>query len=417
MTRSASALAILAAVGLPGTALGSGYEFEGVGARQVSRAGAAIADAEDWSAAYWNPANIVRAAQKTGAEIGLEAFGGMAHLKDSNSLSTLSAAGVNPTKQNLDSGYLLGALGGLFPVGPSVAVGFAVYTPLLQGVDFHDVTPAGNDFRYRSSLGLITSNASASVAFSPEVSAGIGIDLLYAQLKSDIQISNFAPLFGANTTSHASGDGVGAEGVFGLRYDPIPALSLGAVYRTGSNIPIHGQATAASSNPVPLNESARFTYILRHPPTTGVGLAWRPSSRWTLSTDFDQTYWKGFGNDVDYAPSGALLSSTKNTFHWRDTWKVRAGARFAATARDEILAGYSYDRPAVDPGSLDLSTTLDVYMHRFYGGFSHRWSSRFENVIGTVIGVGNREEQGVSYRVSGWQLMAEARIGLGGPSQ
>jgi len=48
------------------------------------------------------------------------------------------------------------------------------------------------------------------------------------------------------------------------------------------------------------------------------------------------------------------------------------------------MAGVAYDQPALDAGSIDLSTTIDVNMCRLSGGVAHRWKENFETIVGAV---------------------------------
>jgi hypothetical protein len=103
--------AVAASLFATSSCFGSGYEFEGIGAREVSRGGAAIADSPNWTAIYWNPANIQKSAERDESNGGIEIFAGQAHAKDGNSLSSLPVGAIF-TKDNLDSGFVLGAASG-----------------------------------------------------------------------------------------------------------------------------------------------------------------------------------------------------------------------------------------------------------------------------------------------------------------
>ncbi|MEK9146411.1 MAG: hypothetical protein AAB339_12455, partial [Elusimicrobiota bacterium] len=141
---------------LPSLCFGSGYEFEGVGAAQVARGGAATADASDWTAVYWNPAGL--AAGSRARQAGLELFGGRAYSKDGNSLSSLPGLGAGFTKHKLSTSFLLGAAGGSIPLGERLALGFGLYTPILQCLDFSDANAGGTALDYQGSLGIVTTN-------------------------------------------------------------------------------------------------------------------------------------------------------------------------------------------------------------------------------------------------------------------
>lgn len=409
MFRRLTACAVVILSVTPRLSHGSGYEFEGVGARQVARCGAAVADSDDWTSIYWNAANIAPSVKKNGPEVGVEIFGGQAFGKDSNSLSSLPGVGAVFSKDKLDSHFILGAVGALFPMGEKAGIGIGVYTPLLQGADFSDTSATtGQSVDFEGSAGIITTALGVGYQLSRSFSIGAGVNLLYGKLKSDITVTNFL-LAGNTATSNRDADGLGLEGVLGLRYDPNAALSFGASYRSGSDVSLKGDERVNNSSIFLPSEQSGIRYVLRHPPTAAVGAAYRPNQRWTHSFDVNRTFWNRFSSAVRYDQPGTLQVNGANTFDWDDTWKLRLGTKFQAGEKNQWLAGYAYDEPALDAGSVDFATTVDVYMSRFSIGWAHQWNARHETVLGILAGTGEREANGVHYRLSGWQLMIESR--------
>lgn len=410
LTSVSSVLLLLCGIIIPDRCRASGYEFEGVGARQISRAGAAIADSGDWTAIYWNPANLADASAGGKREAGLELFGGKMYAKDSNSLSNPKVAPYTAfTNDKISSPFLLGAAGAVIPAGEKLGIGFGFYTPLLQGVDFSDSAP-GSDIRYKSSAGIMVWNVSAGYRLTAKLSAGAGVNLVYGRLTTESVYSFSAPPYPDRIEGNVSGHGYGLEAIIGARYDFTPQVSLGAVFRSGSRVPVKGDADVKSR--VFGAETSRFSFRLNNPPTSGIGLALRTDKDLTLTFDFTQTYWSGFRNGTFYERQGLLITDSANTFHWRDTYKLKFGMLKKLNEKTELLAGYSFDRSALDPGSVDFSTVVDVSVHRFSAGFARKWGRGFETALGAMTGTGRREDNGVSYRLTGLQIMAETRLGF-----
>lgn len=388
---------------------GSGYEFEGVGAREVSRGGAAIAHSNDWTAIYWNPANLTAAAQENKGHIGLELFGGTARSKDSNSLSTLPGIGAAFTKDRLSSNFLLGAFGAALPIGERGGLGFGFYTPLLQGAKFTDTSPTTTQgLDYKASAGILVWNVSYGYQLSPQLVLGTGLNLLYGQFKSRASVSNFL-LPGNTTTSELDGDGWATEGMLGVRYQATDKLTAGLIYRSGSDVPIKGDATVESSSILIADESSSFRYDLRHPPTSGIGLSYKATPKWTVDFDFTQTYWNRFSNAIRYQNPGTFIQSNSNSFDWRNTWKLRLGSEWKLSEKTDLMAGYSYDRYALDDNSIDFASAIDVPMNRFYGGTARRWNDSWSTLLGAVIGYGERTSNNVHYILTGFQFMIESQ--------
>jgi len=390
-------------------AYGSGYEFEGIGARQVSRGGAAIASSDDWTSIYWNPGNIVGSVQKNGAEFGLEFFGGRMSAYDSNSLSGLPGIGAIFSKTTEDSNYLLGATGCLIPVGKKAALALGFYTPLLQGSKFQDsskITPS-HTLDFKSSAGILTWNVSGSFQLSPTLSAGVGLDILYGRVVSKNSLTGY-PFSGNTISTDLEADGIAPEGIFGLKYNPHSKVALGAVYRTGGDVKLKGHATVNNTSLLLPNEKSGVDLALRHPPTAGLGAAYQPNGRLILSLDLNETYWRRFTDAKHFDTQGVFLQDSGNTFHWKNAWKIRFGSEFKLTDYTDLMAGYSFGSPALDAGSVDLSTAVDVYMNGVSVGLSHSWTPRWETILGVLGGYGTRREGDVRYRVTGLQLMAES---------
>ncbi|OVE77924.1 hypothetical protein BVX98_01615 [bacterium F11] len=385
---------------------GSGYEFEGVGTREVARAGAAVASADNWTAVYWNPGNIVRAVKGNKKQIGLQFFGGGLNGTDSNSISGLPGVAGAFSRQHISSNYFLGALGILAPLGEKWGFGFGFYTPLLQGTEFSDFSSgSGTTIDYESQAGILVWNLSTSVELSDQLAAGVGLNILYGKFSIENKLSN--PIL--TSTGELEGDGTALEGIFGLRFDPHPQLSLGAVYRTGGNADIKGDAKATRTGLT--NEATTFTTELRHPPTLGLGIAYRPLPKWTVELDFNQTFWTRFTNAIQYENQGLLLTNSGNSFNWKDTWKLRLGTEVALTEKTDIMGGIAYDRgKAVDPGNVDITTTLDVSRISYAAGAAHKWNERWEFLLGSIVGGGDRTENNTNYKLWGWQFMGEVQF-------
>lgn len=393
----------------PGALHASGYEFDGVGARSIARGGAVIADAADWSAIYWNPANLAGVKRR---EAGLELKGGSSHTRDGNSFN-VSGTGNIFSKKKVDSSFFFGSAGSVVPLTEDSALGVGVYLPLLQGAKFKDNRPlnaAFNSIDYDGSAAIAVGNISYARRLTEKFSGAIGVNAVYGRLKSDT-VMDFALTPPAYTTPSVltqklDGGGYGVEAVFGGKYEVTDRLSAGAVFRSGTKVKIKGEADACSS--LGITEKSDFEFTLKQPPTSGVGLAWKHGGSWTFTADFTQTWWRGFKNSIDYKTSGALLTDQANTFDWTTSYKYRLGALWKYNERTDFMAGYAYDTPAIDGGSIDFSSAIDVPMHRFTAAASRRWGD-FEATLAGLVGYNSRNTNGVNYRLGGEYLIAEGK--------
>ncbi len=408
----------LAAV-FPGKAYCSGYEFDGVGAAAVARGGAVIADAADWTAVYWNPANL---ADVKAREAGLELKTGLMCPKDGNSLNT--PVGNPFDKNRASSSFLFGSLGAAVPLGDESALGGGLYLPLLQGSDFKDTDPSPslyNSVDYEGFAGLAVWNVSYARKLGDRFSAAAGANLVYAKLSSksthDFAVSPLLaylasiPLYVGPlddvVQQKLEGDGYGLEGVFGLKYRHSETLSFGAVFRTGARVKMEGEAEAASRR-LPA-EKSDFKFTLKQPATSGIGAAWQARRTLKLSVDLTQTWWSGFTNKTIYGTPGLMIQSNENTYDWKNSFKFRAGAVWCRSDTTDLLFGYAFDTPALDKNSVDFSTAVDVPMHRLTAGLTRKWSS-LRGTLTAMSGYGRRTSGGVDYSLYGFALLGEAAL-------
>lgn len=390
----ASAGFVLSGLVFNGAAFGSGYEFDGVGARSVARGGAVIADVNDWTAIYWNPAGLVNAPSK---EAGLELRAGKMYTKDANSFN-LPGVSLSPfDKTRATSGFVFGSVGAVIPLNDKSALAAGIYTPLLQGADFKDTNSTSfvaTSLDYKSNVITGVANVSYSRKFTDKLSGGLGVDVIGASLTSDSFIAwgLAVPGLGGKTQKNKSdATGVGVEGVAGVNYQINDKWKAGAVVRSGAKIVLHGDEKVYIDGG--LTEKSDFTYPVYHPATSGLGLAWQASQDLKVTCDVTETWWKGFSSARTYDTPGLLLKSNGNTYHWINSTKFRLGAIKKLGDKYEVMGGYAFDTWAIDRHSIDFSTAIDVPMHRFSGAVTRKWAA-VDGTLGALAGSGRRTAAG-----------------------
>lgn len=394
---------------IPASASASGYEFDGVGARAVARGGAVTADQDDWAAVYWNPAGLAGAAER---QAGLEVRAGRMHTKDGNSFNI---PGVSPSpfdKDRASSGFVLGSLGAVIPLGSGGAIGAGAYTPLLQSSSFKDTNPASlvaTSLDYESSVVAGVANVSYARKLSERVSAGLGLNALYASLNSESAIgwgAAMGALANLEQKNESEAYGYGLEGVAGIAWQVTDALRAGAVVRSGAKIVLEGEEKVYLNGG--LQERSDFRYPVRHPATSAAGVSWQARKDLRLTFDLAQAWWKGFSSRMTYDDPGALLTNRPNGYRWYNSAKLRLGALKRLDAKTEVMGGYAFDTWAIDRKSVDFSAAVDVPMHRFSAAVSRVWSP-VETTLGALAGAGRRKSGGVDYSLGGWFVMGEVK--------
>ncbi|MEA3307857.1 MAG: outer membrane protein transport protein [Elusimicrobiota bacterium] len=397
-------LAIFIGFGLCPSVVSSGYEFDGIGAKEVLRGGASIADSSGWTAIYWNPANIGLEKEAGEKEIGMEFRAGGMKIKDPNSIA--NDFNLLFDKTEVSYPVFSGSLGTAFKINEDYAFGGGIYSPVMQGTDFEGVSSdTTKSIDQKGFTAIAVANTSVSRKITEKLYVGTGINIIYGKLKTE---SNLILIGGPSLSSgEISGDGYGLEGVFGLSYEFNPNFTMGMVYRTGNHLKFKGTVDAYMLG-VP-NEKSDFSFTLNHPATSGVGAAWKVNPRTILTMDFTQTYWEGFSNKFVYDNPGVLITNADNTFDWNNSWKIRLGLVRELSEKTDFIAGYAFDVPAIDKGSIDFATAVDVPMHRFSGGIAKKWKNT-EFVFGGLFGAAKRNENGMEYKLGGWYFISEIKV-------
>jgi len=387
-------------------AYSGGFESPGLGPRATSMGGAFIGVADDWTAIYWNPAGL--------SQLHGTGFGGtfewlQAKVHDSNGLANptppLGPANIlrgdafvqlggEPARFNgLDSsfGVPLPALGFYTHWNGFVLAGGA-YAPLGFSSDVEDQSTPGYNVSFKSRGYILNDNLSLAHEIGPWISVGAGVNLVEADLsRTSLKM---APTETLSTSSSASG--IGFQGVFGLLAHLGSKFQAGAVYRTGQDIKMTGDA-AISDSLFPLNvpgfgtlhsESSGFQQELRNPTTYGVGLLWRACRTLNFSTDWQRTEWSASDLNIQFNNPGVLLQNQDLNEGWTSTSRYRFGAEWTPVHAWSFRAGYFRDPRAVSFDSEALTQLVDTDLHYYTAGFSFshnrwRWSLGEQYAVGT----------------------------------
>lgn len=179
--------------------------------------------------------------------------------------------------------------------------------------------------------------------------------------KSSVPVS--LNLSGKTTTSYGFN--------VGILYEPIPQLSIGVSYRsnvdmsvedgkatvkyvgpamknvivTAAGITALPQATRDAFNGILALDNAGFKVSLPLPSDLKIGVAYKPTSSFTVSGEIDYVGWSKYDKltfDFNTLPDSEM---TKN---WKNTLTYRVGAEYVATEKVTARFGIIYDKTPVD---------------------------------------------------------------------
>jgi long-chain fatty acid transport protein len=371
------------------SALAGGFALSGVGSKAIGMGGAFRGLANDWSAAYWNPAGLT---QIEGSEINAMLV----------AITPRPEYKPNIYNYGLDVGYRNGEV--LYPNDKTnfvpdfsgfmklekvkgVTAGLAVFIPYGLGSEWDLFNPVGMDlansypwYDHKSKLSIIDIHPAVAKAFMDgKLSLGVGISFQRGDVtlqKTYIKPSGI-PLPHENLiiNTEIKGNGWGYGANFGLLYKLSEKLQFGLSGRTGSTLKLSGHANQElftfNNNDLRdillgemrnATDSARILFLfapqnhtadpkaktdLKTPADVGFGLAYMPSEKLTITGDLAYTRWSSLDsiliklNGAD--PSGLPAENSVIMLKWKNTLRYSLGARYQAAKPLAVLLGYYLD--------------------------------------------------------------------------
>lgn len=370
-------------------ALAGGFALSGVGSKAINMGGAFRGLADDWSAAYWNPA-------------------GLTQIENSEINAMLVAITPKPEytpsiyHYGLDVGYRNGSalynnektrfaadFSGFMKLKTikGITAGLAIYVPYGLGSEWDLYNPVrlglSNPFPWydhSADLAVIDFHPTIAKAFMEDkLSIGLGIAMQRGSVtfrKTYLKPSGIpVPHENLVIDSEMNGDGWGFGANAGLLYKLSDKLQLGVSGRTGNTIKIEGHAdqelftynnndlrdillgqarTAADTarllflfSPQNHEASPKAKSDFKTPADIGFGLAYKPSEKLTFTADFAYTMWSTIDSifiELDGTdPSGAPATDVAIMCNWDNTMRISLGAEYWIAKPLALRLGYYMD--------------------------------------------------------------------------
>lgn len=348
-----------------GVGFGAGFHIHEQGAKAMGMGNAFVAQADDPSALFYNPAGIAFQ-EGTQASLGVTVimvpeteFKGSTKLGN-NSASSLLGVEVTGVDEKARKDTF-------FP--PNLYITHSmVDKPFSFGVGFNSIYPlakrwsSASPFRDEiTELALKPFNVQPTLAYRIDqwnLAFAAGIDYTYAQvtLKKSPCADTFA-LTGAGAPGAAytalgdmdiDGDGDGWGYNFGLLWKPLKKISIGVAYRSEIKLDITGDADflsfVAGPGVVPYGSfSGKASTDITLPDTWSFGIAYKPNEKLTLEFDADRFGWSSYDRLAINFDSNATVPNSNAPKNWNDCWAFRFGVQYSVTDNLDLRAGYAYD--------------------------------------------------------------------------
>jgi len=330
-------------LGAPPAARAAGFALVNQGTAAMAQGNAFVAEADDPSAIYYNPAGLNQIQRPTFYTNGFlyyperEFHGGGLSAEASPKLSeTLSAYFV-------------------YPVIPRLSLGLGFFNPFGLSDKWPSTWP-GRYLNTYSSLKTYTLNPVASVKVLDNLSLAAGFDFMWSSVEINRNTQNVVRTKQfPDGESDLKGDGHGWGYNFGVLYEPVAGVKLGAAYRSPITIKYFGALDLSEPPPFSrifpkFNGSAPLTF----PPSLTWGIAYGKFKPFTFEFDTTWTGWSSYDTlKVKLENSGPLPSVTSTAKNWHDAFAFRFGVNYQLTEAIKLRAGYIYDLTPVPDETFD----------------------------------------------------------------
>lgn len=344
-------LTVVLAAGLTTGLFANGLNLNGNGSKANAMGGAFVGLANDFSAAYWNPAGL---AQMTKASFSL--FGA-----DILPFGTYTLDPYAIDAKSTFKHYLIPALGYFQPLGDKIVVGVYLNAPSGAGAEWDGVDLApmiGDVYDWKSKLGIFTISPSIAVKVTEQIMLGATLDINYGMLAMDQPARNIG-----QWSEDLKGWAVG--GTFGLLVKPVKQFSFGVTYKLPFTAKLKGDVTIPETTAAyfGVTPTATGTRSATWPQWLAAGIAVKPTDKLTFTADVQYTNWKKLQTipvafiDPDWQGLFGENEPLDQAYDllWKDTTQFRFGVEYMVSNCLALRAGYYFDP---NPGPLETQNIL-----------------------------------------------------------
>ncbi len=316
----------------------AGFRLPDQSASALGMAGAFVAQADDASAAWYNPAGIALLPGTRVAAGVVGIYPVMTHETASD--------GTEASRRSLHLPPHVFATGRL---SPDSAIGISITSPFGLSSDWR----TNSSVRYVSTFSRIeTIEVNPCIAIRPSDRLSLAVGAAYLHLKATME--KLLPLVDANFRLDGDGDGWGFNAA--VLYAPTDRTRLGLTYRSRIKVKIDG--TADIGAPLSLSNPARTEITL--PDIVQLGISHRATERLTVNTDLEYTFWSTYDRLVVTSGTVAALTGGATDTQtiekqWKDAWCLRTGGQYDLPGRWKLRAGLLYDRTPVPESHFDTA--------------------------------------------------------------
>ncbi|MBN2198919.1 MAG: outer membrane protein transport protein [Candidatus Aminicenantes bacterium] len=341
---------------LPALALANGLNLNSLGSRALAMGGAFVGLADDFSAIYWNPAGMSQFTTKTFGFYGTDIIPrGTYVLEIPTPIGTLTAVDA----KSMSKHYLSGMAAYYHPVGEKIVAGIGVYVPAglgsaWDGDDFVMATlPFMRSYEWSSRIAMVTIAPGLSYKINDMISVGAALNVNYGMFDLKRWAGSYLDVIDLGQFEMSlNGWGLGAT--FGVLAKPSDMISIGATFRTSTNIKFKGETSIANLALIGPPGTSDVEVEIAWPMWLAAGVAVRPIPNLTVTGDLQWSKWSVVDEiKLSYTdPLWQLFMGMGGQdalpLRWENALQIRFGAEYMVTECLAARAGFYVD-PAPAP--------------------------------------------------------------------
>lgn len=359
---SSTVTAVAACLIWSGSAWALGLRNPDQGARATGQGEAFVAQADDASAIYYNPAGLtqVKGTQVTSGmylsfpNIEFHPKGGGEAIKAHDDVTMIphfyAASDFGLSNWRFGLGFNV-------PFGNSITWGGD--NQISVAVD-------------RSQMAVYSITPTVAYQINDRFSIGAGLNIYYGDL-----MSRFKYLAPATPYDFEfRGDGIAVGATIGLMFKPNDRHSFGVVYRSPFTLNFDGSARVNNlpfGFPIDPGPSTA-NYDQEFPQSVAFGYAFRPTKKWKLEVDIEWTNWDTLNTCSLVSPNPYVAFDPRATvpYNWKDSFFYEFGTQYELNEHWTVRAGYIYSENTV-PSTTFNPNVPDSGRHVVSGGVGFTW--------------------------------------------
>ncbi len=318
------------------TCFAAGFRLPDQDSAAMGMAGAFVGQADNPSAAWYNPAGIT-GLDGSALSAGVMAIYPVLKHENTNGTTDVSEREV----------FLPVQLFATNKLNDRVSLGLGLTSPFGLSTNW-PATSATSGIATFSMIKTIDLNPNVAYRMSDALSIAVGVD--YMQLQATME-----KVIGPSMLFRLQGDGTGLGANAGIKYKANEQLNLGLSYRSAITIKVDGNANVVGL-PFTFTNPAQTEITL--PALLQAGASYKASDKLTVNTDLEYTWWSTYDRLVIQsnsilALSGGLTNTSIEEKDWKNTWTIRIGGQYKLSDQWKLRAGYVYDQSPVPSNRFD----------------------------------------------------------------